>query len=87
MADAAKTATTMPSAPSRVRSSARIRAMVTAPTVSVAGSMSPRLARRSSARVIRLDPSASYPVNPSSWPSTMFTPTALMNPIMTDWDT
>ena len=66
IADAANTATTMPSAPSRVRSSTRIKAIVVNPTVNVVGSMSPKWNSRSNARLMRLEPSASYPVKPSS---------------------
>ena len=39
------------------------------------------------ARMIRFAPSASYPVKSPSWPRMMFTPTALMNPTITAFDT
>ncbi len=35
-------------------------------------------------RASRPSPGASYPVKFASWPSTMFTPTAVMKPVMTD---
>ena len=39
------------------------------------------------ARAMRLGPSAANPVRSASWPSTMLTPTALMNPTMTAFET
>ena len=61
--------------------------MVARPIASVRPSRRPGWIRVLNARVTRLAPSARYPVRSASWPSTMFTPTALMKPTITAFDT
>ena len=85
--EVAMTATTRPSEPSGVCSSATIRTIVATPTASVAGSIRPGWISVSKARVIRLDAPDAYPVKFPSWPRMMFTPTALMKPTTTVVDT
>ena len=58
-AEPATTATTMPSAPSRVRCKPTIKMMVTVPTTTGANSALSRLKSRSNARITRLLPCAS----------------------------
>ncbi len=81
------TATTRPRAPTRVRSSRTISAIVARPTARLAQSSCPGESTVFTARKTRFEPSAAYPVRFGSWPSTMFTPTALMNPTITAFET
>ena len=86
-ADVSPTATTRPSGPRRVRSRIRIRTIVATPMTTVAGSQSAGWSAVSTARVTRLDPTAAYPVKSASCPRMMLTPTALMNPTITAFET
>ena len=87
MAEVATTAITRPNGPSRVRSRTMISAIVAIPTANVARWISPGLTSVLSARTMRFDPSAAYPVISPSWPSTMLTPIALMKPTITALET
>ena len=85
--DVAKMATTMPSGPSLVFSSTMMSTMVATPMASVGKWICPGLRMVLMARATRLAPWLTYPVKLSSWPSTMLTPTALMKPTITEFET
>ncbi len=86
-AEVTMTASTSPSGPSLVRSSSRISAIVTSPTTRDCRWNWCGWARVTTARTRRLAPLALYPVRLASWPRTILTPTALMNPTITAFDT
>ncbi len=81
------TASTSPSGPSLVRSSSNISAIVTTPIARDCRWSCPGWAKVLTARMTRLAPPALYPVRLASWPRMMLTPTALMNPTITAFDT
>ena len=81
------TASTSPSGPALVRSSTRISATVTTPIARDCRWSSPGWITVLTARTTRLAPSALYPVRLASWPRMILTPTALMNPTITAFET